>query len=348
MDLQTVQHITKGMKDPGIGPEIIALMPTRICNLRCFYCRGGRFVHWKQESADCSDELSTQELFNLFLDAKKLGVKEVNLGGVVGEPFCKKDILLILSKIKELGFMGSMTTNGFALNRDIAEFLTRCKWDILLLSLDSSDSRIQHTLRPAFSGENYFEHIIEFLQTLDSLRSKVRVLLNVVITKINYRKFPELMKFANSYKNIESVNVLRLLNAGLPNYELLQLNTGELNEFRKILSAFKGDKKIRYLNDWIGENNAAASCPNPPAKSGSANPCFTNYYILSIDSNGDIIKCPQNWVKVTGLNVRQIPLSKLWAKEHLLFRKGLVKGATCFEGCCTILKEQNRMIRGRL
>ncbi len=348
MDLKTIQRIKRGIKDPGIGPETIALMPTRICSLRCFYCRGGRFVHWQEENEDCSKELSTQELFNLFLDAKKLGVKEINLGGVVGEPFCRKDILLILAKIKELGFMGSMTTNGFALNRDTADFLTRHKWDILLLSFDSSDSRIQHTLRPAFSGESYFEHIIEFLQTLNSLRSKLRVLLNVVITKINYRKFPELMKFANSYKNIESVNVLKLLNAGLPNYELLQLNTGELNEFRKILSELKKDKKIRYLNDWFEKNDAAACCADPLEEGVSECSCFTNYYILSIDSNGDIIKCPQNWVKVAGLNVKDTPLSKLWEKEHLSFRRGLVKRAACFDGCCTILKEQNRMIRGRL
>ena len=354
MDDRTIERIKKGIKNPDTGPETIALMPSRTCNLRCFYCRGGRFVRSPQENENASGELSKQDLSNLLLDAKGLGVKEINLGGMIGEPFCSKNILWLIAKIKEMGFVGSMTTNGFALGRKTADLLNKCKWDILLLSLDSSEKRIQQTLRPSFNGEDYFERVIEFLERLDSLRSKVRVLLNVVISKINYRKFPELMNLANNYRCIESVNVLRLLNVGLPNYELLQLGPDELNEFRNILSRFKNDKKIRYLSDWMGQEvpgagQAAVRKRRASASQGNrAEACFTNYYILSIDANGDIIKCPQHWVKVPGINIKSVPLNKLWKEEHLLFRKALAKKADCFNGCCTILKEQNRLIRGKL
>lgn len=354
MDDQTIERIKNGVKDLNIGPETIALMLTRVCNLRCVYCRGGRQASADQENLSSSGELSSQELLGIFLDAKELGVKEINLGGMSGEPFCKENVFWILSKIKELGFVGSMTTNGSFLDRNAAEFLTSRNWDIILLSFDSSDSCIHHSLRPAINGESYFEHIIEFLQTLDVLQSKVRVLLNVVITKINYRKLPELVRFANNYKSIESINVLKLLNTGILNYDLLQLSADELKEFRQTLLSLKDEKKIQYLNNWIELKDPEAGHPGSLAvhelesNSASMRACFTNYYILSIDSNGDIIKCPQHLINISGLNIRSVPLRQLWRKEHLLFRENLAKDAVCFEGCCTILKEQNRLIHRSL
>jgi MoaA/NifB/PqqE/SkfB family radical SAM enzyme len=352
MDYQTIERVKNGINNCGVGPETIALMLTRVCNLRCAYCRGGREGFTPQESPAPSDELSAQELLEMLKDARGLGVKEINLGGMSGEPFCKKDIFWLLSKIKELGFVGSMTTNGFFLNREAAELLARIKWDILLLSFDSSDNSIHQRLRPALNGENYFPRVVEFLQTLDSLESGVRVLLNVVITRLNYRGFPDLVKFANSHKCIESINVLKLLNAGLPNYDSLQLGPDDLHWFRQVLQGFQGEKKIRYIDNWIekeghsGDSRLSSGNPGPGLR--EARNCFTNYYILSIDANGDIIKCPQCLVKVSGLNIRNTPLRHLWKNEHLLFRKKLAENADCFEGCCTILKEQNKLIRSSL
>jgi len=76
--------------------------------------------------------------------------------------------------------------------------------------------------------------------------------------------------------------------------------------------------------------------------------CFTNYYILSIDSNGDVLQCPQHPVTIAGLNIRKTTLKALWGGEHLLFRERLARHAPCFGGCCTILKEQNKMIMSGL
>ncbi len=347
MDDQTIERVKKGIKDCSVGPETIALMLTRACNLRCLYCRGGRVPCAHEGKTGLADELSSQELLEMFLDARELGVREINLGGMSGEPFCKENILWILAKIKELGFTGSMTTNGSFLNRSVADFMTECNWDILLLSFDSSDRDIQHALRPAANGEAYFERIIEFLQRLDDLNSKVRVLLNVVISKLNYRKFQDLVEFANSHKCIESINVLKLLNTGFSKYDSLQLDAGDLEEFRRTLLSLENEVKIKYIDNWVERDDpvtAPARTEGEVPGNISMHGCFTNYYILSIDSNGDIIKCPQHLVNVAGLNIKNSPLKQLWKKEHLSFREGLAKRADCFSGCCTILKEQNKLI----
>lgn len=344
MDYQTIERIKIGLKDPSIGPETIAIMLTRLCNLNCIYCRGGRIDKKYIFSTEISDELSTEELFELFEDARSFYVKEINLGGMDGEPFCKKDVLKIMRKIKELGFIGSMTTNGSFLNSDIAKIMKDYEWDILLISLDSINESMQYKIRPAYNNKPYFQNIIQFLETLEKINSKTRILLNVVISKFNYKDLPSLLKFAYSYKNIESINILKMLNMGLINYEMIQLNNKELEEFKSILLRFKDEKKLVYLGNWIELEEKNFKDKSQIFEQEKFNGCFTNYYILSIDSNGDILQCPQYQKVIHGLNIKNKPLRKLWKDEHLQFRQALVEEAICFENCCTILKEQNKLI----
>lgn len=351
MDELTIQRVKAGLCNPAIGPETIALMMTRVCNLSCVYCRGGRDEQKYKGNTDISDELTTEELFSLFKEARDFQVKEINLGGMDGEPFCKKDILKILQKIKELGFMGSMTTNGSFLNSQIAEKLTEYGWDILLLSFDSHNEAVQHAARPAVNKKPYFQNIIGFLDTLKDIKSNLRVLLNVVITRLNYRDFAEFIKFANYYPNIQSINILKMLDLGLVKPEEIRLSDNELKDFRSILKILKNEEKLIYQGNWLDSDgllsttveNSDDNCMNV-YRGKKLSRCFTNYYILSIDSNGDVLRCPQHQKVVADFNIKSTPLSKLWQGEHLQFRQGLAEYADCFEGCCTILKEQNKLI----
>ncbi len=351
MDQQTIARVKKAVYNPDIGPETIALMLTSICNFNCIYCRGGRIAEsTSSHTHNITEELSTEELFELLDDARAFHVQEINLGGMNGEPFCKKDIIKIMHKIKQLEFCGSMTTNGSFLNAHIARQMDDCGWNILLISLDSPEASFQHMLRPALNRALYFDNIIEFLDTLESSNSKLRVLLNMVITRLNYRALPQMVKFANCYKNVESINILKLIDMCLPTYNELQLTNDELREFQSMLMHLRDEKKITYASNWVIDTGTQQRTHkrregNYQAHSSlCSNGCFTNYYILSIDANGDILQCPQHQKIVEGLNIRKIPLRQLWKNEHLQFRKNLAHHATCFEECCTILKEQNKMI----
>ncbi|MFH2145465.1 MAG: radical SAM protein [Candidatus Omnitrophota bacterium] len=349
MDTQTIQRVRNGLNDPRIGPETIALMLTRVCNFSCVYCRGGRPATKNNRTRNVADELATEELFELLADAHELQAKEINLGGMDGEPFCRMDIADIMTQIKKRCFTGSLTSNGSFLNVKMAKMMTDCGWDILLLSLDAADASIQQTLRPAHDGKPYFAGIIEFLDFLNRNESGLRILLNVVISKLNYKQLPELVKFADNYKNIESINVLKMLNMGLENYGDLQLNRQELNEFKSILFDLNSNK-LKYLGNWLGDGDEKESGLSLRGAEISRllreepKRCYANYYILSIDSNGDVIQCPQYQKVIEGLNIRKTPLRELWANEHLQFRRKMADYAYCFDECCTILKEQNKLI----
>ncbi|MFH0877538.1 MAG: radical SAM protein [Candidatus Omnitrophota bacterium] len=347
MDERTIQRVKRGLSDPVVGPETLALMLTRVCNFNCVYCRGNRCPESREVASAFRDELTTEELFVLFDDARTYGVSEVNLGGMNGEPFCKKDIVKIMRRIKELGFCGSMTTNGSFLNASFANEMSDLGWDILLLSLDSPDENVQYALRPSLEGKPYFGGVIDFLETCEAVESRLRILINMVITKLNYRDLPKMAAFAGRYKTIKSINLLRVVDMGLPNHEDLRLGDKELEEFRTMLFQLEDKGKITYTGDWgivegscaLKEGKAGLSC-TPDTN----NRCFANYYILSVDANGDVLHCPQQHRVVGGLNVKKVPLRRLWTQEHLEFRRGLAMGAPCFQECCTILKEQNRAI----
>lgn len=339
MDEFTIKRIGVSLRDSRIGPETIAFMTTSRCNMACLYCRGGRRADQIDRHQHKGQEMSTRQIFKFLDTAKKFGVKEINLGGMDGEPMIRPDILNILKKIKTCGFLGSMTTNGSFLTKKTAGFLKSIRWDILILSFDSPDPLLQERLRPLRRGGAYQFRTIEFLRRLDALQAGVRVLLNCVITRENFRQFPEVVRFANSLRSIESINVLRLLPAGLLRYQDLALGPEELKEFRDILRALEKEPKLRYVADWFdskaGGTQTARSAPAP---------CFTNYYIFSLDANGDVLRCPQRPEVVSGLNVLKTPFEKLWRCEHEVYRRALASGVECFEGCCTILREQNKKI----
>mgnify|MGYP001453053456 CR=1 FL=1 len=336
MDNQTIERVKISLANPEIGPETVALMLSKACNLRCLYCRGGKLI-----LADSSEELTTKDLFDMFRDARDFKVKDINLGGFLGEPFCRKDIIAIIQEIKRLGLSGTMTTNGSFLNSEVAKIMTDCAWDIIRISLDSADATIQHLIRPAANQKPYFHNIVEFLDTLKKTGSRVRVILNVVISKFNFKGLAALVEFANSYKNICSIDLLKLMSRGLVYYGDLQLNKDEIREFKSILFSLKNNKKLKCQDDW-GEfrNNERFKTSNQEKMES----CFVNYYILSIDSNGGIMKCPQYQLNVPGLNLKNSSLKTLWRNELLQFRQSLLEKAPCYRECCSILKEENKLI----
>jgi MoaA/NifB/PqqE/SkfB family radical SAM enzyme len=291
--------------------------------------------------------LSIEELFTLLQDASSFGVKEINLGGMNGEPFCKKGIIELVRRIKRLGFVGSMTTNGSFLNSRLAGEFDDCGWDIMLLSLDSPREGLQHLLRPSSSGQPYSQDN-RISGASQSRKSGLRILINMVITKLNYKLLPEMLEFADRYRNIESVNICGLWIWAYPRIMNLTSQETSLKEFQSILLSLKDRKKMSYIDSWAAQphvrENDARSCSARAGLSLPAKKCFTNYYILSIDSNGDILQCPQYQKRVGGLNIRKVPLSSLWGNELFRFRSSLAEQAPCYDECCTILKEQNRLI----
>ncbi len=84
----------------GKIPVVLAISPTMKCNYNCIGC----YSRGRMED----DELSTEELYNLFSEAENLGVPSVVVTG--GEPFLRNDLLPIIENHRNLLFV--VITNG--------------------------------------------------------------------------------------------------------------------------------------------------------------------------------------------------------------------------------------------
>ena len=112
--------------------DYIRLSVTDRCNLRCIYCAPGG-ANWC--SVNPRKLIGFEKMLSFLGVARKYGLKKVRITG--GEPLLRKDIVRIVSSIKELGIEDlGLTTNGQLLPI-FAQKLKRAGLDRVNISLDS-------------------------------------------------------------------------------------------------------------------------------------------------------------------------------------------------------------------
>jgi radical SAM protein with 4Fe4S-binding SPASM domain len=104
---------------------------TYACNFRCPIC-------FTDSGAARDDELTTAEALELARKAHQAGAKDILISG--GEPFLRKDLLLVLSRLAEYGITARIASNGSLLGDKI---LSRLRSETLAksfqVSLDSTN-----------------------------------------------------------------------------------------------------------------------------------------------------------------------------------------------------------------
>ncbi|MBA7596101.1 GTP 3',8-cyclase [subsurface metagenome] len=107
-------------------PPIIIFSITYRCNLQCDNC-------YAQELHPSSDnELSEDEIRNIFREARELGVSFFVIAG--GEPFIRPELLRITSDFPEILFL--VFTNGLLIDDEVIRRMKRQKNIIPLISLE--------------------------------------------------------------------------------------------------------------------------------------------------------------------------------------------------------------------
>lgn len=133
---------------------------TELCNLRCRYCMPEEGVCKKSH-----DEMMTQEeIVTAVKVASKLGVTKIRLTG--GEPLVKKDIVQLVSRIKEINGIEEIciTTNATLLPQYVND-LKKAGLDRINISLD--------TLKP--EKFKYITRIGELKDTLAGIDAALNV-----------------------------------------------------------------------------------------------------------------------------------------------------------------------------
>ncbi|MDD5769981.1 MAG: anaerobic ribonucleoside-triphosphate reductase activating protein [Candidatus Gracilibacteria bacterium] len=134
--------------------KISCIIFTAGCNLRCIYCHNGDFV--LPEKIKEIKNFIPEEIFFNFLK-NKIGI----LDGVVicgGEPTLQKNLVKFCGKIKDLGFLVKLDTNGQN-PRILKELLEKRLVDYIAMDIKGDYENLQNLLGINYLKDDYFESI---------------------------------------------------------------------------------------------------------------------------------------------------------------------------------------------
>jgi MoaA/NifB/PqqE/SkfB family radical SAM enzyme len=120
-----LRMIAKGLVSTG-HPVLAHVIPMRRCNLACAYCN---------EFDDHSKPVPVETMYQRLDRLAALGTTIITISG--GEPLLHPDLDLIIARVRKLGMIAGMITNGYLLTADRVHRLNRAGLDHLQISIDN-------------------------------------------------------------------------------------------------------------------------------------------------------------------------------------------------------------------
>ena len=365
-----IERLVKWAKRKKAPPVTIELVLTDRCNLNCLSCwRRG----WDKEKLEerFKQEMSDERLLEIVDEAAELDVLEIAFVGG-GEPLMRKVCFEMFKRMKEYGMIGDLVTNGTLFTKRNIELMVKIGWDRIKFSIDGPDAKIHDYVRQT---KGAFKRTITNIKHFAKMKKKYktdkpRLIIQSVVSKENYKKFPELVKLAKRIGADElTLLPLTVFDESMKN---LKLNKKEVVKFKKIL-----EKCIRMIQKFGLESNyheflnekyilrteemdkvMMEELENfikkeyPHSKNYKENfkflPCYAPWIHATILPNGNIAPCFSPWVWNAEVSVKNHSLKELWYGKYFnKFRRIILKRKlpeNC-KKCCVWEVFNNRKIR---
>jgi radical SAM protein with 4Fe4S-binding SPASM domain len=246
--LPAVINILLGRK----SPVKVGIQLTNKCNLDC------RFCYFKDKAHQNSQVLSTQEIYTVIDDLKKMNISVLALTG--GEPLLREDHTDILRHSTRRGILTGIATNGTLLTPDLVRDHRKAGLSWYHLSIDGASEEAQCNSR----GPGVFRKVDA---AIDLMReSRIDIIATTVVSRENQHSLREIAGYING-KGIKIWSPTIVLPCGKAK-EYLKDNLftkdeiraiyGEIYDlgriFRRTLAVFPMDSQIYYPFAVIREN----------------------------------------------------------------------------------------------
>jgi radical SAM protein with 4Fe4S-binding SPASM domain len=304
-------------------PEIAVWEFTFRCNVNCIHC-----------GSDCGeatrpDELSTEEALHLVEQLAELGCKNVTISG--GEPFLRKDWIIVAHKVKQLGMDLCFISNGFIMNPEIAAILQKLNPLCVGISLDGGTPDVHDYIR---GRKKSFERALNALNLL--LDAGVYTSVVTTLQRINF----------NQLENIKNIILLYgvdawQIQAATPQGRMdirTAITERQFYEAAKFIARNNNRYKNTYITgaDCFGYYGSLHPFLHPHDWRG----CHAGMRAIGLESNGNVKGClslpGDDFIEG---NVREKPLAEIWNnpdafKFNRHFRLELLDGfcKECFYG----------------
>jgi MoaA/NifB/PqqE/SkfB family radical SAM enzyme len=156
---------------------------TSRCNLRCVMCK-----YWQTTSEVTLSSARWRELFG---EMTALGCRKVHFSG--GEVFLRKDFLDLVESCVGAGMKANMTTNGTLLDRERARRIAKMGVNSVSISLDGPSSSVHDAIR---GRKDAFHKSVHAIRWLRAASDRLRVRINFVVMRDNYKRLPEMVRLA--------------------------------------------------------------------------------------------------------------------------------------------------------
>lgn len=163
------------------GPVLLAWEVTNACDMHCRHCG-------LDSGLPLEDELSTEEALRVLDELGQIGLKHLLLVG--GEPLVRPDILKLAARGARYFTVG-INTNGYRLDREMAERLREAGVSQVRVSLDGVDASTHDFLR----REGSFNRAMEALDACLA-QDFPEVGIQATLSQWNYSQLPDFIDLA--------------------------------------------------------------------------------------------------------------------------------------------------------
>ncbi len=307
----------------GLAPRylpVLLMFITDKCNLRCKMCG----VCDLERGHSQEKELSTEEWFAVIDAAERLGTTLVSISG--GEPMLRADLYDMIRHARGKGMTVHMCTNGTLMNADKARKLRDAGVSTVSISVDSPRGEVHEHLR----GKGTFEPSLAAIRLLRETAPEIRVGINYLITRQNFRNMSEMVAFAESlgvhqikFAPIHT-NLLHRLK-DIDQYADLLFTPEDLRELEeqvKLLS--NACAKSSLLTTSTAFFSGIADLYSAP----HAFRCYAGWAAIAVGPTGSVTPCAD---MDGSLSVRRRPLDEIWRSPEFHAQRKRVQ--TCKSDC---------------
>jgi radical SAM protein with 4Fe4S-binding SPASM domain len=317
------------------GPLMItSWRATGACNYNCVYCN---------VDANCEaspDELDTEWGLKLVDQVAEFGSQWFGIKG--GEPLIRKDIFTIIAHAKELGLEVNLLTNGYFVDGEILENLS--KYNVYTsVSIDGAEEA-----NDSLRGKGSYKAAVAAIQRL----SEKGILngLSMAITNRNLNEADHIVKLAEKY-HAQFVWFNHLVPTGRAKNQInLEPTPEEYDVFlNHLYDLTKKEYKVKFdfnihcphyirvvrdrdpegFCEWVSQETHTAKCIYF---------LFGGY--LSVLENGDVIPCFYDEDLKIG-NIKKNTLTELWDKMQNEEFYQRLQNPDNLEGKCGICELRN-------
>jgi radical SAM protein with 4Fe4S-binding SPASM domain len=304
---------------PFTGPLHGSIIATYRCNLRCSMCE--LYKRPKEYEKLGKKELATEEMKAIINDFA--AIRTAGIGFTGGEPLLRGDMPELITYAKNKGMITHMSSNGFAINENVAKKIMESGLDAIGFSLDGSTKETHDGIRGVKGSYDRVINAISIFNKLNkTAKKKIIIVVVTVISTINLHEIKDIV-YTLKKMGVDKISFIPfhdigILSDGTPKMKKLKIEKSELMRLDNVIDELiRIRKKESIIDSSEGYLRMFKYCFRGKP---SHIPCYAGYATLAIDGYGDIYPCfPFAEIGLKGhvTNVRDVNLKDYWRSKKM-------------------------------